>query len=181
MRQAELTANYIVQNFHVDGVYSSDLQRAFMTAKVLADRLGQQVIACPDLREIYGGQWEGKPFDQLQILCPKTYGTWLSDIGNAVCDGGESVAQMQLRVVEALKRIALDNPGKTLALVCHGTPIRSVQCLCEGKTLSEMKDVKWVSNASVSQLVFEDNRFYMEQISSDDHLGELISVLPANC
>lgn len=179
--QAELTAQYIANNYQVDGVYSSDLQRAYITAKALADRIGQQVIALQDLREINGGQWQGRKFEILPQMFPQSYGLWLSDIGNAACDGGESVAQMQSRVMNALHRIVLDNPGKTVVIATHGTPIRSIQCACEGKSLAQMKDVKWVSNASVSQLIFEDNRFRIEQISYDAHLGQLTSVLPANC
>ena len=42
--QAKLTAEYIVKNFKVDKIYSSDLKRAYNTAKAVGDMLGIPVI-----------------------------------------------------------------------------------------------------------------------------------------
>ena len=179
--QADITAQYIMQHYSVDRIYSSDLQRAYLTGKSLADRLGTDVIPMRELREIYAGLWEQTSFDQLPIMYPVSYTAWLNDIGNAVCDEGESVAQLQHRVVQTLVDIASSNPDKTVVIVTHGTPIRAIQCFCEGKTLQQMKDVPWVSNASVTELIFENQRLKIDNVSYDAHLGALTSVLPANC
>ena len=58
-RQAEATADYIVNTFHVDAVYASDLERAFVTGKAVADRLGMSVTPVRGMREI--SQGTGKP------------------------------------------------------------------------------------------------------------------------
>ena len=179
--QADLTAQFIMQQYSVDRIYSSDLQRAYLTGKSLADRLGMDVIPMRDLREIYAGLWEQTSFDQLPVVYPKSYDIWLNDIGNAVCDEGESVAQLQHRVLKALMDIAECNPDRTVVVVTHGTPIRAIQCFCEGKSLQQMKDVPWVSNASVTGLRFENQRLKIDSVSYDAHLGTLTSVLPANC
>lgn len=177
--QAEKTAQHMVKNYQVDAVYASDLQRAFTTGKVLADKLGLRVIPTPAMREIFAGQWEGKPFDELDRL--DSYHTWKTDIGSAACDGGESVARLQDRVLTELKRIAGENTGKTVVIVSHGTPIRAIQCFCQGKTLKEMKDVPWVSNASVTELCYENGAFTPVCIGYDAHLEGVRSVLPPNC
>lgn len=181
LRQAELTADYIAAKYKVDCVYASDLQRAFMTGKAIADRFGLDVIPVSALREINGGYWEETLFDLLPQRYPDSYGIWLQNIGNAVCDGGESVSGLQQRVLTALYQIARDNPDKTVVIATHGTPIRAVQCFCEGKSLDEMKNIKWVSNASVTEISFENDRLKIENVSYDAHLGSLTSVLPANC
>ena len=62
IKQAEATAAYIAAHYRVDAVYSSDLERAFRTARILADRVGLDVHPCTDLREVYAGEWEGKSF-----------------------------------------------------------------------------------------------------------------------
>ena len=181
LSQADLTAQYVLERYPVDCVYSSDLQRAYITGKTLADRLQQNVIPVRALREIYAGAWEQTTFDQLPVQFPNTYSVWLQDIGNAVCDGGESVAQLQHRVVEALMEIVRDNPHRTVVVVTHGTPIRAIQCFCEGKSLAQMKDIPWVSNASITELTYENQRLKIDNVSYDAHLGSLTSVLPANC
>lgn len=179
--QAELTAAYIGKHYQVDAVYASDLKRAFETGKDVADRFGLTVSAGPAFREINGGDWEGIPYAKLPDLFPDTFGCWLSDIGNAICDGGESVAQLQKRVVDALLLLCRENPGKTIVIATHATPIRTLQCYCEGKSLSQMKDVPWVSNASVTELAYDGKDLRITSLSYDEHLGELKTTLPKTC
>lgn len=180
-RQAEAAANYVVSHYAVDAVYASDLQRAFNTGKAVADKLGLTVQPHKGLREIFAGQWEGMAFTYLLAAYPETYaGTWRNDIGNSTCDGGESVAQLQQRVSAAAKEIADANHGKTVVIATHATPIRTMECLCQGKSLSQMKDIPWVSNASVTEIHYE-NGIFTEVISSyDKHLGDMVSTLPSN-
>lgn len=181
MRQAELTAGYIASKYLVDRVYASDLSRAYMTGKAVADLYGLPTVACEQLRELNAGLWEGVPYESLVERFPETYQIWLSDIGNAVSDAGESVRQLQDRVVSAILDICKQNQGKTVVVATHATPIRALQCYCEGRALDEMKDVPWVSNASVSEFHYESNRLLIDQISYDAHLGVLKSVLPDKC
>ncbi len=179
-RQAALTARYIASNYRVDAVYTSDLSRAYHTGKAVADELGLPVTQWADLREIYGGKWEGTRFDALPAHYPDSFAVWHTDIGSATPDGGESVKAMQKRVIDAITRIAEENHGKTVVIACHGTPIRALQCHCEGKTLSQMNDVPWVTNASVSTVIYHRGSFTMPVVSYDAHLGNLVSTLPPN-
>lgn len=181
VRQAELTAQYIFRHYQVDCVYASDLDRAYMTGKAVADLFGLPVTKEPCFREIYAGQWEGEPYESLPKRFSETYCVWLTDIGHAVCDGGESVAILHNRVVEAMERICRNNPDKTIVVATHATPIRTFQCHCEGKSLDCLKDVPWVSNASVSSFLYENGVFKKEFVSYEAHLGQLTSVLPKNC
>lgn len=180
-RQAQAAAEYVVSAYSIDAVYASDLQRAFHTGKAVADRLGLTVQPHKGLREIYAGKWEGMPFTYLLATYPETYaGTWRNDIGNSVCDDGESVAQLQQRVVAAATEIAEANDGKTVVIATHATPIRTMECLCRGQGLSQMQNIPWVANASVSEFHYE-NGIFTEIVSSyDKHLGSMVSNLPAN-
>lgn len=179
LRQAQITAEYIVTNFKVDAVYASDLCRARETGKAVADRVGLEVQTDRRLREIYAGQWEGRSFNDLTEQFP-SYTVWRSDIGNCTADGGESVAQLSQRVLEAFYDIAKDNEGKTVVIATHATPIRALQCHCEGKTLAQMKDVPWVTNASVSTVVYEDGILKLKEACHDAHLGAIVSRFPSN-
>lgn len=180
-RQADATAEYIVNTYRVDAVYASDLQRAYQTGKAVADRLGLPVHPHRGMREIFSGQWEAQPFTYLLTAYPESYaGTWRNDIGNSICDGGESVAQLQQRVAAAVEEIAAANEGKTVVIATHATPIRCLECLYQGRPLSQMKNIPWVSNASVTEFHYE-NGIFTEAVSSyDEHLGSLVSTLPSN-
>ena len=181
MFQARQTAAYIKANYQVDAVYASDLSRAFETGKAVADLYGLTVIPDKNLREIFAGKWERVPFTELEQLFPDTYRVWQTDIGNSQPDGGESVAHLQQRILEAVLRIGAENEGKTVVLATHATPVRALQCHCEGKSLSQMASVPWVTNASVTHIRYEDGKLNLLEAGHDGHLGNLSTSLPSNC
>lgn len=178
--QAAVTAEYITTHYSVDAVYASDLDRAFHTGQAVADRAHCPITPDRALREIAAGEWEGVAFDTLANRFAKSYDVWLHNIGEAVCDGGESVAHLQTRVVEAVTRIAREHDGQTVVIATHATPIRALQCYCEARPLSGMKDVPWVSNASVTTFTYQDGTLRVTEVNQHQHLGTLASKLPAN-
>lgn len=176
--QAAITAEYIRSHYTVDAVYASDLARAFDTGKAVADRFALPTNPDSDLREIFAGDWEGAVYDDLPKQFPASFHTWLTDIGNAVCDGGESVAHLQERVLTALRRIAAGHDGQTVVIATHATPIRALQCFCEEKPLSDMKTVPWVSNASITVVECEPGALRLLEVGKDDHLGPKRTAFP---
>lgn len=178
--QAERTARYIADNYRPCKVYASDLKRAYKTGKCVADLLNIDIIADKSLREIRAGKWEACEFDKLQTDYAEDYKTWLSDIGNARCTDGESVAELAERVMNELEAIAKANDGTTVVIATHATPIRAAQCLVQSGSLDDMKNIHWVSNASVSVLTYSGRKWKFVEVSRDEHLGELKSALPSN-
>ena len=168
--QAARTAEYVTANYRVDKVYASDLSRAYHTGKAVADRLGLEVIPDKDLRELNLGIWENVRFKEMYDRGEQFFLDWEEKIGRMVCPGGEAVAELQKRAVEAIDRIARENEGKTVAVASHAATIRSIQCFFEGKTLDEMKDVPWVSNASVTVLTYENGKMTVVSAGYDEHL-----------
>ena len=76
--------------------------------------------------------------------------------------------------------IVAENEGKTVVIATHATPIRAMQCLWQGMTFDEMKDVSWVSNASVTEAIYENGEFSLVFAGRHEHLGDLVSGLPSN-
>ena len=179
LQQAELTANYISKTYSVDAVYSSDLQRAYHTAQPIAKACGKEIIQTSQLREIFAGEWQGLCFDELQAQHCTSYGVWLNDIGNAHPTNGESVAMLSSRIWDATQEIANREQNKTVVIVTHATPIRTLLCRLKGFDLNQMKQVPWVSNASVS-VVRVDDGWHLEQEGFDSHLTGLQTHFPAN-
>ncbi len=178
--QAGTSAEYIAQNYKVDAVYASDLKRAFKTGKAVADRLGLPITADSRLREIYAGEWDGKRFSELPHLFPDDFALWMTDIGNSKCTGGESVRQLSERIMNALTDLAESNPGKTLVIATHATPIRVAQTAMSGLPISEMQNIPWVSNCSVTETHYENGNWTLVKVGIDEHLAELRTALPKN-
>lgn len=178
-RQAQKTAAFVAEAYTVDAVYCSDLVRAADTGMAVAQKLGLPATFDPALREIYAGKWESLSREQLEHD-PEFTGPWCTDIGSCCPPEGESVAALARRIEAALRRIAEENPGKTVVVATHATPIRAMQCLQSGQPLSAMKDVPWASNASVTELFYQDGAFTLGKLSQDDHLTGMISTLTSN-
>ncbi len=179
-QQAKVTAEYIHNTYHVDHVYSSDLQRAYYTGKATADLFGLEVVQTAELREIFGGDWEMMSYSALEESYSEAYGIWKKDVGNSRCIGGESVAELGARIYNSVLEIAKKHEGRTVVIATHATPVRVLECLCCGLSLDEMKNVPWVSNASVTELRYNDGEWTYIKRGYDEHLRDFKSSLPAN-
>ena len=179
-RQAEAAADYIAKTYgtSIDAVYASDLSRAWDTGKAAADRLGLTMIPDKGLREINSGDWEGVSFAQLPVRFEKDFALWMQDIGNSRCTGGESVAELSQRIHDAVVRIAEANPGKTVLVATHATPIRTLQCRFAGVGLEEMQQIPWVPNASLTEAVYEDGKWTAVTIGETCYLEGMRTNLP---
>lgn len=171
--QAQKTAQYVINNYQIDRVYASDLKRAYETGKAVADLLGVQVIPEKGMREVNGGDWEAVKYSELKIRYKEAYGLWLEDIGRCHCTGGESIKELGQRIWATLTKIASENEGKTVVVATHATPIRVMQSLVQTGGLEKMKDIPWVSNASVSELEYNDGEWNFVKIGYDGHMPEI--------
>ena len=177
--QAEKTVEFLM-GVDADVIYSSDLIRAYHTAEHTAKMKDMEIIKSKSLREIYAGEWEDKTFCELEEEYAKDYGVWIKNIGRAVCNGGESVEDMAKRVVNEFGKIVRENEGKTIFIFSHGTPIRVLMALWEGKTLDELKDVPWALNSSVTHVEYAEGKVIVHSYSDVSHLGDIATYLPDN-
>ena len=176
-RQAALTAFYL-QGIHADAIYASDLQRAVHTAQATATPRGMAVTADRRLREINAGEWDFRPFTELAAAYPTEYDLWQHNIGLAACVGGESVVQLQSRIVAAVTDLAQRHEGQTLFLFLHATPIRVLRAACEGLPPENIQSIPWASNASVTHMRYENGRLALVEYSTDHFMGRLVTALP---
>ncbi len=178
--QAEALADWLVVHCKIDKIYSSDLLRARHTAAPTARKLGLPITLRKQLREINAGQWEGKAFDTLCRDYAESYGKWRQDLGHAVCDGGESVAELSERIHKELLRICRRNEGKTILVTTHATPIRAVQTLCEKGDIALAATVPWTPNASLTRCEYRSGKLHLIEAGFDGYLTALKSTLPCN-
>ena len=179
-RQAECTARFLLENYKVDAVYSSDLHRAYNTGRHFAQLAGLSVTPDPRLREIYAGEWEEKTFAAVEETYNADWVRWQKDPANAVCTGGESVRALAQRVYTALTEIAEQNEGKTVLVTSHATPVKVAMWQTLGGDPETLKGLSWVSNASVTELLWDGKCFSLGKVSQDAHLAQMRTVLNIN-
>jgi len=178
--QAERTAEYIKANYSVDFIYSSDLPRAFQTAEHIALALDLPIVTDARFREIHGGAWERKHFDELQDLYPGDYALWKSDVGNARCTGGESVMELAERVYNGICTVAEANPGKCIVIATHATPVRAAIWKASNLSASELQNISWGGNCGISEFSFENGKLSAVSLNYIGHLTGMETKLPSN-
>ena len=169
--QAEKTAQFLA-DYTFDRAYSSPMVRVLQTAKPIVRGRGLELEHNPDLREINGGMWEGMPYSELEELYPRERDLWYHDFANCVCTGGESACEIDLRVKQAFFKIIRDNPGKTVLVATHATPIRLIVNFFMGKSLREIDELPWAGNASVTIVDCYENGTYDVVLNAyEEHLA----------
>ncbi|MBR6793912.1 MAG: histidine phosphatase family protein [Clostridia bacterium] len=178
-KQAEMAGKYF-KSHPVDAIYSSDLLRAYHTALPIGEALGLPVHKEIGLREIKAGEWEQIGFDDMANRYPKESAVWVEDIGRSGCPGGETVKELSARIVSTVRRIAERHDGQTVCITTHATPIRAVSTEAAGIPVEEMKNIPWAANASLNVFEYENGRFKAIELDIVEHLGDLLTQLPAN-
>ena len=175
--QAKNTAEYILNNYKIDKVYSSDLIRAVETARPIAEALNLPIITDSELREINAGCWQDMYIEDIKKEYYDDFYKWATDVGNARCGDGESSAELNVRAKRVFEKLALENEGKTVLVATHGGLIRAIRCVWLNIPLDEMKNVKHVSNASVTVAEFdnETKTATMPLIGFDTHLEDKVT------
>lgn len=175
--QAKATAD-LLKDRRIDVIYSSDLIRAYNTAKPIAEAKGLEIIPSKNLREIYAGEWEGLTIGEIKARYPESYGIWRSDTMKAICDGGESIVGLQARIKREVFRIVNENKGKCICITSHAAAIGSfIDYLRTELSDPEYTEFHWVTNASVTTVDFyDDGSFSIVRESEDEHLLSIPSV-----
>jgi glucosyl-3-phosphoglycerate phosphatase len=114
--QAERSAR-LVAALKPTAIFSSDLARAAGTAEFLARLTGLSVQLDKDLRERYGGVWEGLTDTEIRERYPEEFATWNPP-------DGEPVGVVAGRTAAALERIVASlAPGSVAVVVGHGAAL----------------------------------------------------------
>ncbi|WP_425003507.1 bifunctional RNase H/acid phosphatase [Mycolicibacterium sp. S3B2] len=124
-RQADAAARYLGQQGGIDAVVSSPLQRAYDTAEASAKALGLDVTVDDDLIETDFGDWEGLTFREASERDPQLHGKWLRDTA-VPPPQGESFDAVATRVRAAQRRLVEQYAGRTVLVVSHVTPIKTL-------------------------------------------------------
>lgn len=172
LAQAKITARYILENYKIDEVYSSDLCRAIDTAKPVADPLGLTIKTDSRLREINAGIWQGMYFKDVREKYKDEYALYQSDRTTQRTPGGEGLFDVQKRTLEAVDAIAKTNDGKTVMIATHNGPLMTICTKFQGQNLNEAKSL---SNNSITEIDYENGEYKIIRLGFDEHLGELVS------
>ena len=109
----------------VDVVVASPVRRTRETADIIATALGRSVEEEPGFAEMEFGEWDGLSFTEVAERDPERLEAWFADMA-AAPPGGESFVVVQERVLAGLARLLETHAGRTVVVVSHVTPIKTL-------------------------------------------------------
>lgn len=132
----------------IDALYSSDLARALDSAAYLADARALTVVAVPQLRERHFGMFQGVTGADAQSRWPAEYARYRQRDPEQTLGDGESLRQLQRRVITVCEELIARHHGEHIALLTHAGVIDIVYRHALGLPLHAAREVE-IGNASV--------------------------------
>ncbi|UCA49405.1 bifunctional RNase H/acid phosphatase [Streptomyces sp. WA6-1-16] len=168
--QAERAAEHFAALGTVQEIVSSPLRRCRETAAAVAARLGLDVRIDEGLRETDFGAWEGLTFGEVRERYGDDLTAWLASPDTAPTGGGESFAEVAERVAAARDRLVARYAGRTVLLVTHVTPIKTLVRLALGAPPEALFRME-LSAASVSTVAYYgDGNASVRLLNDTSHL-----------
>ena len=140
----------------IEAVYSSPLKRAYFTAEAVNRFHGLPIITDKEIIEINGGDWEGVKWAELPEKFPEELRLWKEEINHFTAPHGESTKQVYDRMKAAMKQIASENKGRTIAVVSHGMAIKAYLNCADGREWENYADPGWSDNTAISLIEYSD-------------------------
>ena len=141
LRQAENLRNRLATQ-KIDVIYTSNLQRATVTARTIASRHQVDIINCAELDEVNFGKIEGLTFDEVNRLYPEVAQTWVNRSLNLSFPEGENFDQFNNRVSQFLSRLEKHTPEEAILVVAHAGPLRLLLCHILGLELRHWRQFR---------------------------------------
>lgn len=104
----------------IKAVYCSDLIRTVKGGRIIAEKHSLKIISLQKLRELNYGRWDGKKLDDIKRLYPKELKARYDDIVNYRIQGGETLIELNNRILQVIKDIINKHKGESIAVVSHG-------------------------------------------------------------
>lgn len=133
----------------VAAVYASPIERTVQTAEAIASHHELSVRPLPGVLEADYGEWTGQKLTDLAKT--ELWKTVQRAPSRARFPSGESLAEMQTRMVTALEAVVADHPGDVVVVVSHADPIKAAIAHYAGLHLDQFQRLV-VAPASVTVL-----------------------------
>ncbi|WP_399128197.1 histidine phosphatase family protein [Actinacidiphila sp. ITFR-21] len=167
--QAARAADALAARGDISAVVSSPLRRCQETAAASAELLGLDVSLDAGLRETDFGIWDGLTSAEVRARFPDEMAGWLAS-PTAAPPGGESFGAVSERVALARDGLLAAHAGRTVLLVSHVTPIKTLVRLALGAPDEALFRMHLDPAALSAVAYFGDGRTSLRSYNDTGHL-----------
>lgn len=175
-----LAERLATEKIAVDHLVCSDLIRTQQTAspslqvlfpKVRTDLL-INTLTDSSLREQSFGAVDGLRVDDIKVQHAAAWAQWLRFEADYAMPGGETTRQFHTRVMDAMRRIAQQHPGKQVMVVTHGGVLDMVWRTAMGMGLDGPRQSD-IPNAGLNRVRLEGDAVQVLDWADVRHLADL--------
>jgi len=153
--QAESLGN-ILRPLGIKRIYTSPIQRAVETSKIVSRILNVPVTVEEDLTEMKLDAWAGLSEEEVARRYPEIYHLWNTRPGALVLPGRETLREVQSRAVRAIFRIKQVNDKSPILVITHVAIIRCLIIYFQNLDINIYRTIN-VPNISIYHLELNEN------------------------
>ncbi|MFB7663346.1 bifunctional RNase H/acid phosphatase [Kitasatospora sp. NPDC056138] len=168
--QAARAAESLAARGTIQAVVSSPMQRTRQTAEAVAARLGLEVRIEEGLREVDFGDWEGLTFAEVQERHPDDLAAWLGSAKAKPTGSTESFATLTHRIGVARDKILSRYSGKTVLVVSHVSPIKTLVRLALGAPPDSLYRMELSAASFCAVQYYSDGNASLRLLNDTSHL-----------
>lgn len=157
-----------LQHADITALVCSPRLRARQTIAPLASALERGIEVDARFDEIDFGEWSGRTFAEL-VHAPG-WSTWCEQRSQARPPGGETIAEVQARAVDAITALGRDHGAGTVAIVSHGDVIKAAVAAYLGSSLDALERFD-IAPASVTVIAIVDAWAQVTRVNDTGPIG----------
>ncbi|HLR34391.1 MAG TPA: histidine phosphatase family protein [Tissierellales bacterium] len=170
IKQAEKLAKRL-NNQEIDAIYSSDLSRAYETAKIVGAENKINIVKLKELREIKFGPWEGLDIEEIINNYGEEYKLWLKTPHKLKLEKVETVEELKERAKKALDIILSNKELENVLIVSHGAFLKAILLVLLDLDISSFSRFS-LNNVSLSIVEFRQYNNILKLFNDINHLRE---------
>jgi broad specificity phosphatase PhoE len=167
-RQCEAAAQALATTA-VTAVWGSPLERARLSAEIIAKPHHLAVTAAPHFREMGFGQWEGLTREEVAARYPREWEVWRAAPAGFAAPGGEALPAVAERVARGLDALTAASEGGTVVLVTHAIVVRLIVLAALGLGPDRLWTVD-AAPAGISELEYGGDWVTVHRMNTVGHL-----------
>lgn len=174
VEQAKLIGDRLTKE-KIDKIYSSDLERAYNTAKIIGNKIGINPIPKEDFREINFGVWEGLSNDKMMAEYYDEVYLWRKEPEKLKIEGGETLQEVQIRAMKCLEKIVDTSNDESILIVSHGVTLKTIILGLLDMDLMYFKNLT-INNVGLTIVEFREYNKVLRVLNDTSHVKENISI-----
>jgi probable phosphoglycerate mutase len=153
-------------------IYSSPIERAVKTAKLICSDRKIPILFEDSLKEINLGDWEGKVKEEIEENSKQAFFDFWNapHLYNHEPHQGESLSALKSRVEHVINKIIAENNDGNVLIVTHGVTIRAILSYLMNIPTEKWWDGPFIEGTSLTLAQYDGISFQVKMIGDTSHI-----------